>query len=125
MKARATLILAMLAGFAIGALTTQSLRANTDRTAYFVTLFDAGQNQSDTDYPSLYPSSFQSFGGHYVVKNGNMTSFDGHPPGQFVVIAFDSMDKLLQWHGSKAFKDLYDVHKIDQIKAFAVDGFAD
>jgi uncharacterized protein (DUF1330 family) len=125
MKARLTLIAALLAGFAAGVVTTQSLRAGAGQTAYFVTLFDIGQKQSDTDYPSLYPSSFQAFGGRYVVKNGNMISFDGQPPGQFVVVAFDSMARLLDWHSSKAFKELYDVHKIDQVKAFAVDGFAD
>ena len=125
MKAYLTLMLALLAGFAAGILTARSLHASASQTAYFVTLFDVGQKQSDTDYPSLYPSSFQPFGGRYVVKNGNMISFDGQPPGQFVVVAFDSMARLLEWHSSKAFKDLYDVHKIDQVKAFAVDGFSD
>ncbi len=124
MKARHTLMVGLLAGFAVGVLTARSLHAGVGPTAYFVTLFDVGQQQSDTDYPSLYPSSFQAFGGHYVVKNGDVISFDGHPPGEFVVVAFDSMAKLREWHDSKAFKDLYDVHKIDQVKAFAVDGFA-
>lgn len=116
----------MIASFAVGALATQSLHAyaSTSRPAYFVTIFDVGLIQSDTDYPSLYPGTFQPFGGYYVVQNGRTITFDGKPPDKFVVVAFDSMQQVLAWRASSAFKELYDVEKITEVRAFAVEGVA-
>jgi uncharacterized protein (DUF1330 family) len=75
-------------------------------------------------YPSLFPATFQPFGGYYVIHFGAARSFDGQPPEQVVVIRFDNMRHLLAWHSSEAFKALYDVHKIGNVRAFAVEGIS-
>jgi uncharacterized protein (DUF1330 family) len=92
--------------------------------AYFVTIFDTGSTAAimQTSYPSLFPATFRPFGGRYILHFGASRSFDGEPPEQVVVIKFDSMRQLLAWHSSEAFKNLYDAHKIRNVRAFAVEG---
>jgi uncharacterized protein (DUF1330 family) len=90
--------------------------------AYYVTIFDSGSIIADTNYPSLFPSTFRPFGGRYIMHFGTEESFDGRPPERVVVIKFNSMHDLLAWHSSDAFKDLYDAHRVGRLRAFAVEG---
>ena len=76
----------------------------------------------NTDYPSLDPATFQPFGGHYVVHGGKMVAFEGQPPGEYVVIKFDSMERVQAWRASDAFKNAYDLYKIGKLQVFAVEG---
>jgi uncharacterized protein (DUF1330 family) len=75
-----------------------------------------------TDYPSLAPATFQPFGGRYVVHGGKMVTFEGESPGQFVVIAFDSMENVQAWRASDAFKNAYNPQKLGKVRVFAVEG---
>jgi uncharacterized protein (DUF1330 family) len=75
----------------------------------------------NTKYPSLAPATFQTFGGRYIIHFGRTVTFDGEPPKQIVVIAFDSIEKAQAWHASVAFKEMYDVEKIAKVRAFAVE----
>lgn len=119
-------LLAIIAGFGLGAFVVTGLRSENAAPAYFVTLFDTAleSEMTSTNYPSLAPATFQPFGGHYLIHSGRTIRFDGQPPKQIVVIAFDSMERLQAWHSSEAFKQLYDVYKIAKVKAFAVEGVA-
>jgi uncharacterized protein (DUF1330 family) len=114
--------LAIIAGFGLGILAGQSL-AQIAPPAYVITLFDSGlKSATDTDYPSLNPATFQPYGGHYIVHFGKTVSFDGRPPNRFAIIAFDSMEKAQAWHSSDAFRQSYDVRKLSDVRAFAVEG---
>lgn len=117
---------AVVASFGLGAFATQLLEIQASRPAYFVTLFGDQSDQEimGTDYPSLSPGTFQQFGGHYIIHTGRTITFDGQPPMRIVVVAFDSMERLQAWHQSDAFKKLYDIHKISNVRAFAVEGVA-
>jgi len=122
MKTLCVVILSIIAGFRLGILADQSL-AQVAPPAYVVTLFDSGlKSASDTDYPSLNPATFQPYGGHYIIHFGKTVSFDGRPPNRFVIIAFDSMEKAQAWHSSNAFRQSYDVQKLTDVGAFAVEG---
>jgi len=116
--------LALIASLGLGAFATQVLTVQTSPPAYFVTLFgdQSDQEVMDSDYPSLSPGTFQQFGGHYIIHSGRTITFDGQPPMRIVVVAFDSMERLQAWHRSDAFKKLYNVHKIGNVRAFAVEG---
>ncbi len=117
---------AVVASFGLGAFATELLEIQASRPAYFVTLFGDQSDQEimGTDYPSLSPGTFQQFGGHYIIHTGRTITFDGQPPMRIVVVAFDSMERLQAWHQSDAFKKLYDIHKISNVRAFAVEGVA-
>ena len=118
--------LALVASFGLGAVGSQFLETQAARPAYFVTLFGDQSDQEimDTDYPSLSPGTFQQFGGHYIIHTGRTVTYDGQPPMRIVVVAFNSLERLQAWHQSDAFKKLYDIHKISNVRAFAVEGVA-
>jgi len=113
--------LAMTASFVLGALATRALHAQATRPAYVVTIFDT-EEVMKTNYPSLNPATFQPFGGHYIIHFGRLVTFDGRPPNQIVVIAFDSIANAQAWRASGAFRETYDVKKIANVRAFAVEG---
>jgi uncharacterized protein (DUF1330 family) len=46
------------------------------------------------------PPTIQSFGGHYIVLGGKITSGEGTLPRRTTVIAFDNMEKAQQWFNS-------------------------
>jgi uncharacterized protein (DUF1330 family) len=120
-KTRYTVTLAITASFVLGALAAQALHAQATRPTYVVTIFDT-EEVMKTNYPSLNPATFQPFGGHYIIHFGEMVTFDGQPPNQIVVIAFDSIANAKAWRASGAFKETYDINKIAKVRAFAVEG---
>ena len=125
MKIRYTVALPIIASFGLGALATEALHAQATTPAYVVTLFDAGLSPSEvmnTNYPSLNPSTFQQFGGHYIIHFGRQVVLDGEHLNQIVVVKFDSMENALAWHASGAFRQAYDVHKASSVIAYAVEG---
>ncbi|HEY2527483.1 MAG TPA: DUF1330 domain-containing protein [Xanthobacteraceae bacterium] len=114
---------AMITGFGLGILVDYPLSAQTAPPAYVFTLFDIGlKSLTDTNYPSLNPATFQPFGGHYIIHFGTTDNFDGLPPNQIVVIAFDSMKSVRAWHSSEAFRQSYNPQKLAGVRAFAVEG---
>ena len=121
MKTRYIVTLAMIASFGLGALAAQALHAQVTPPAYVVTIFDT-EEVMKTNYPSLDPATFQPFGGHYIIHFGKSVTFDGQPPNQIVIIAFDSIENAQAWHASGAFRTMYDVNKIAKVRAFAVEG---
>ena len=121
MKIRYAVTLAMIAGFGLGALAAQALHAQAAPPAYVVTIFDTAEVMK-TNYPSLDPATFQPFGGRYIIHFGKSVTFDGEPPNQIVIIAFDSMEIAQAWRASGAFRSMYDVNKIANVRAFAVEG---
>ena len=121
MKTRYTVTLAMIAGFGFGAVAAQTLHAQATPPAYVITIFDT-QQVMNTSYPSLDPATFQPFGGRYIVHFGKTVTFDGQPPNQIVIIAFDSIENAQAWRASDAFRKMYDVNKIAKVRAFAVEG---
>ncbi|HML08276.1 MAG TPA: DUF1330 domain-containing protein [Xanthobacteraceae bacterium] len=124
MKTRYPVTLALIAGFGLLVLASQTLDAQARRHAFFVTVFDAESEQEvlNTDYPSLAPATFQPFGGRYAIQSARTIPFDGQPPTRIVVVEFDSMEKLLAWHESAAFRSSYDPHRSARVRAFAVEG---
>ncbi len=99
----------------------QALHAQATPPAYVITIFDTEQVMN-TSYPSLDPATFQPFGGHYIVHFGETVTFDGQPPNQIVIVAFDSIENAQAWRASDGFRKMYDVNKIAKVRAFAVQG---
>jgi len=121
MKTRYAVTLAVIAGFGLGAVAAQVLHAQATPSAYVVTIFDT-EEVMNTNYPSLDPATFQPFGGHYVIHFGRTVTFDGEPPNQITIIAFDGMENAQAWRTSDAFRKMYDVNKVANVRAFAVEG---
>jgi uncharacterized protein (DUF1330 family) len=53
------------------------------------------------NYSDKAPQIVASFGGHYVVRGGNIQALEGEAPkGFIVVIGFDSAEKARAWYDS-------------------------
>jgi len=104
MRSRLALILAMLAGFALGAVAVQSVHAQRSGPGAYaiidITEVDAPQSLNEV-LPKLAPS-VAAFGGKFVTRTENILGLDGVPPLRFFIIAFDNMEKAQSWNNSPA-----------------------
>jgi uncharacterized protein (DUF1330 family) len=57
------------------------------------------------EYGPKVPPTLQPFGGRFVVRGGKLKTLEGGPPGRFVIIAFDNVEKALGWYNSPDYPD--------------------
>jgi uncharacterized protein (DUF1330 family) len=125
MKTRSQTALALLAGFAIGAVAVQGLHAAGGLPAYVVT--EVGISDLDAyqkDYLPLAQASIKAAGGRLVAAGQNIIVFEGPSPGTRVAInAFNSLAAAQAWRNSDSFKEARKVgDKYAKFSAFAVEG---
>jgi uncharacterized protein (DUF1330 family) len=58
------------------------------------------------EYGPRVPGTLQPFGGHFLVRGGQLTTLEGEVPGRFVIIEFDSMQRALNWYQSAEYQKL-------------------
>ena len=125
MKTRSAAALALMAGFAIGAVAVQGLRAAGSAPAYVVT--EVGISDLDAyqkDYVPLAQASIKASGGRLVAAGQNIVVYEGPSPGTRVAInRFDSLDAVQAWRNSDQFKEARKVgDKYAKFRAFAIEG---
>jgi uncharacterized protein (DUF1330 family) len=109
MQSKHRIVLATVAGTALGALTVQGLHAQAKPPTYVVV---AIRKINDVDafktgvVDKAAPAAIAAAGGRYVVRSQSITGLDGTPPQRFVLIAFDSLEKAQAWHNSPAQKEI-------------------
>lgn len=121
--------LTLLAGVAIGATAIQGLHAQAKPPTYAVI---AIRKINDADaFKAIvpkYPALVAAAGGHYVARtatDGQITALDGTPPQRFIMVAFDSPEKALEWHNSAGVKELDAIRlKSTDSLAFIVQGMS-
>jgi uncharacterized protein (DUF1330 family) len=127
MKTRSQTALALLAGFAIGAVAVQGLHAAGGPPAYVVT--EVGISDLDAyqkDYLPLVQASIKAAGGRLIAAGQTIVVFEGPSPGTRVAInAFDNLAAAQAWRNSDSFKEARKVgDKYAKFRAFAVEGLA-
>jgi uncharacterized protein (DUF1330 family) len=125
MKTRSQTALALLVGFAIGAVAVQGLHAAGGPPAYVVT--EVGISDLDAyqkDYLPLAQASIKAAGGRLIAAGQNIIVFEGPSPGTRVAInAFDNLATAQAWRNSDSFKEARKVgDKYAKFRAFAVEG---
>ena len=125
MKTRSAAALALMAGFAIGAVAVQGLHAAGAAPAYVVT--EVGISDLDAyqkDYVPLAQASIKASGGRLVAAGQNIVVYEGPSPGTRVAInRFDSLDAVQAWRNSDRFKEARKVgDKYAKFRAFAIEG---
>jgi uncharacterized protein (DUF1330 family) len=106
MQLNGSIVAALLAGFAIGAVVT-GVRAQSTPTAYVV--IDVAKITDPVGYANIIanaPAGLVPFGGRYVIRSDKITTLSGPAPQRFVVIAFDSLDRAQRWSESAPAKEL-------------------
>jgi uncharacterized protein (DUF1330 family) len=106
MKSYQKIIVALVAGAAVGGAAIQSIHAQA-KTAYVIvairSVVDADNYKTVTEKA---PAVVAAAGGRLVVATNAITSLDGKPPQRFVLIAFDSAAKAQAWYDSPAMKEI-------------------
>jgi uncharacterized protein (DUF1330 family) len=123
---RLSSILAVLV--AIAGLGTTVLHAQTPSTtrppAFYIAEFEVTDSEGIKPYAARVASTFEPFGGRFIVRGGKVSPLEGEAPkGRIVVIAFDSVEKAQAWYDSPAYRDLRPIRqKSGKSRTFIVEG---
>ena len=123
MKRTSSLVMALLAGVAIGAAAITGLHAQ-NRSAYVVIEI------SEISDPAAFGPAVQktgpvtdAAGGHFVVRTEKIVPLNGTPPKRFVILSFDSVAKAQAWADDPAMKGLQaEIDKYSKQVRFIVEG---
>ena len=99
MKSNYKLVIALVAGVAVGGVVIQGLHAQATPQAYVVV--DITDPDGFKAVPAKSgPETLAPFGGKYLIRTDKITALDGTAPKRFVVIAFDGVAKAKAWKAS-------------------------
>jgi uncharacterized protein (DUF1330 family) len=110
MKLNYKLLVAVLAGFVVGAAGKSAVHGQQMKTppVYLISEADAITDPAALKtYGAKIQETLAPFNGHYhfVVAGGKAESLDGDPPPKgIVVIAFDSSEQAHAWYSSPAYQ---------------------
>lgn len=127
MKTKRSLLLAVLAGTAIGALPAMSLYAQAASAAkppaFYISEFELTDAEGIRPYSAAVESTFAPFGGRYVVRGGKVASLEGEPTKRIVMIAFPSMEQAQAWYDSPKYREIMPIrHRSARSRVFIVEG---
>ena len=98
MKTHHTVALAMLAGFGLGAVAVQGLRAQATAPGYLVFNNEVTDVQGYQPVVDGTPKTFAPYGARFLIRPTTPEVLEGPKPNRFGVIAFDSVDKARAWY---------------------------
>jgi uncharacterized protein (DUF1330 family) len=126
MKSNHKLVLAVLAGVAMGVLGAMAIHAQQAKTApgYVIAEVDVHDAATFQKYGAKVPETLAPFNGHYLVRGGKVEAVEGQAPkDRFVVIAFDSAEKARAWENSAAYEAIKPIrHSSATSRVFIVEG---
>jgi uncharacterized protein (DUF1330 family) len=125
MKTHYFFALAMLVGFAFGAVAVQGLHAQAKPPVYYV----AEVEVTDLDgymkeFAPKAAASSKAYGGRTLAAGEKITAIEGAPPKRRVVIVlWESLEQLQAWRNSAQYKEDRKIgDKYATVRAFAVEG---
>jgi len=124
MKTRYSVLLAMVAGFGLGAVAVQGLHAQAKPPVYYIGEIDVTNADAYTkEYQPGAGATIKAAGGRYLAA-GKAIPIEGAPPkSRVIMLAWDSMEALQAWRDSAAFKDGRKIgEKYANFRAFAIEG---
>jgi uncharacterized protein (DUF1330 family) len=120
------LVLAVLAGLAMGVLGAMAIHAQQAKTApgYVIAEVDVHDAATFAKYGAKVPDTLKPYGGHYLVRGGKIEGVEGQAPkDRFVVIAFDSAEKAKAWENSPEYEAIKPIrHSSATSRVFIVEG---
>jgi len=127
MSAFVKIMLAVLAGVGIGAVSMHALRAQAKAPAYLITEITVKNEDGYTrQFLPARAKAIQDAGGKYIVRTGDSVAVAGQAPAQrILIVQFDDMDKLSAFVDSSPFKDSEDVgERYADIRVYGVEGIS-
>ena len=128
MKTNHKLLLAVLAGVAMGVLGAMVVHAQQAKTApgYVIAEVDVHDAATFAKYGAKVPDTLKPYNGQYLVRGGKIEGVEGTAPkDRFVVIGFDSVEKARAWENSKEYEAIKPIrHSSATSRVFIVEGVA-
>jgi uncharacterized protein (DUF1330 family) len=118
----------VFAGVAAGALGVTTPNAQspsaTNQPAFYISEFEVTDPDALRAYSARVTSTFEPFGGRYVVRGGKIASLEGEAPrGRVVMIEFDSMETAQAWYNSPEYQQIRPIrHQAAKSRVFIVEG---
>ena len=131
MKQYFGLVLAMLAGTAIGAAAVTGLHAQAKPPVYLVTEIDVTNPEAyGTEFAPKAQATIKAAGGRFVVIGGTagvgakpITAMAGTPPKRLTIQAWDSMDALNAWYKGADYQAALKIgEKYATFRRYAIEG---
>lgn len=119
-------VLFLVAGVGLGFAASSAIRAEQAKASpgYVIAEVNVTDRDAFKSYPPQVAGTFAPFGGKYLVRAGKITPLEGAAPtGNFVVIAFDSVQKAVDWENSPAYEAIKPIRqKSAKSRIFIVEG---
>ena len=125
MKTQYMVTLAVVVGFALGAVAVQGLHAQAKPPVYYIAEIDVTNLDAYTkEYAPKAQALIKASGGRILAAGQKVTAIEGAPPKPRVVVqVWDSMEKIKAWRGSAEFKELRKIgDKYAKFRTFTVEG---
>jgi uncharacterized protein (DUF1330 family) len=131
MQTKSKIVLALVAGVALGSAAVQGLHAQAKPPVYFVAEVDVMDPEAyGKEYAPKAQALIKSHGGKFLAIGGTaganakqITGFDGQAPKRAVVQVWDSMEKLQAWRNDPEYKKLREIgDKYAKFRSFAIEG---
>jgi uncharacterized protein (DUF1330 family) len=107
MHTKSKIVLALIAGVALGAAAVQGLHAQAKPKAYQVTELEIIDAEAwKTFVTAVRATQQQASGRNLRTAMGKVVAFVGDPPKHVGITEFDSLDQAVAYRNSQAFKDL-------------------
>jgi uncharacterized protein (DUF1330 family) len=127
MKTNHKLVLALLAGVAIGVTGATVIHAQQVKSppVYVISEVEVTDPVTFQKYAEKAPATIAASGGHFLVRGGKTEAYEGDPPKRIVVIAFDSAEQARGWYYSPAYEAIKPIrHSSAKTRGFTVEGVA-
>jgi uncharacterized protein (DUF1330 family) len=126
MKTYTTVMLAALAGAAIGGFAVQGLHAQTKLpAAYYIAEIDVtNEDVCNKQWMPKVDETVKAAGGVYLVRSTNVERIEGAAPKRLLISKWEDIDKLTAWRESQAYmKTLPLLDKAAKsVRSYAVEG---
>jgi uncharacterized protein (DUF1330 family) len=122
---RYLIALTLLTGLALASVGAKTLYAQASSApAFYIADFEPTDPEGIRPYSARVASTFEPFGGRFIVRGGEVAALEGEgPKGRLVIIAFDSMEKARAWYDSPAYRELRPIRqKSGNSRTFIVEG---
>ncbi|GAB5519193.1 MAG: DUF1330 domain-containing protein [Rhodothermales bacterium] len=92
--------------------------------AYVLVEVDIRDTSLYEQYKALTPATLAQYGGHFLVRGGEVAPLEGAPPaGRVVVLEFEDMDAAKRWWSSPEYEAAKALrHQAATTRLFVVEG---
>jgi uncharacterized protein (DUF1330 family) len=124
MKTHFTVAIAMIAGFGLGAVATQGLKAQGKPLVYTVTEIDISNvGAYMKEYTPVVQPIIKKAGGKLLAASLKVTAIEGTPPKRVAINAWDSLEQAQALYNSADYKEAQKIGlKYAKFRRYAVEG---